>query len=453
MKKLYTYAAALIIAGSLIFTNNVQAQTWQTLGTPGFSPYSSYFPSLAFSPEGELYIFISGSTNGTAVMKYNGTTWETVGNAAFFNGGSESFGCLAFGPDGAPYVGMRGYGSANGGHASVMKYDGNAWVHVGAANFTETPIDAMFLKFSNSGEPYVAYQSTVAPYKAIVKKFNGSSWEDVGAAGGLSPGGADGLSLAFSPAGEPYVAYTDATNAFKATVKKFDGSNWVTVGTPGGISTSNERYPHITFSPSGEPYVSYMDVALSFKATVIKFNGTNWSTVGTAGFTPGSIGTSAPLAFSTDGEPYVTFRDGANGYKATVYKFDGNSWVAVGNSGFSEGIVEYVSLVFGSDGKPYVGYQDQLHDNKATVMTLDNEVGVEDITELNYVSIYPNPANNVLNIKTTSPIKTINIYNALGTLIQTETRSSFSIEQLPAGVYTVHVSTAKGEHTEKLIVQ
>ncbi len=455
MKNFYSFASTLLIACFMGCINISNAQTWQSVGGAGFSSTESYYASIAFSPAGELHIFVSGQTNSATVMKYNGTSWETVGQAGFFNGGSESGGSMAFSPEGEIYVAVRGYGGVNNGRASVMKYDGSEWVFVGPSNFSDEAIGNMHLKFSNSGEPYVAYKNVTNPQKAIVKKFDGTNWVDVGPAGGLSAGNANGLSFAFSPVGEPHVSYSDVTNSSKATVKKFDGSSWTTVGTPGGISVGSEQNTSIAFSPAGELYVSYQDVGtnFSFNATVIKFNGTSWSAVGPTAFTPGGIGVTASLAFNPQGEPFVAFRDSHNGGKASVMKFNGTDWVYVGNQGFSEALAEYVTLLFDDAGNPYVAYQDDFHDDKASVMTLSLPTDIDDIIIESRVSLYPNPANNVLNIKTEERIKTIDIYNALGALVQTETRKSFAIDHLPAGVYNVHISTDKAEHTEKLIVR
>ncbi|MBX2973373.1 MAG: T9SS type A sorting domain-containing protein [Flavobacteriales bacterium] len=64
---------------------------------------------------------------------------------------------------------------------------------------------------------------------------------------------------------------------------------------------------------------------------------------------------------------------------------------------------------------------------------------------------YPNPASSMLHIRSDEPVQAVSIHNAWGALVRTETRTSFSIEQLPAGVYMVQVSTAKGIGTARLV--
>ncbi len=65
--------------------------------------------------------------------------------------------------------------------------------------------------------PYVAYRDEVNSYKATVKKFDGSSWVDVGMEG-FSTGAAYFVSLAVISKGQPFVAYSDDSNSGKATV-------------------------------------------------------------------------------------------------------------------------------------------------------------------------------------------------------------------------------------------
>ena len=57
--------------------------------------------------------------------------------------------------------------------------------------------------------------------------------------------------------------------------------------------------------------------------------------------------------------------------------------------------------------------------------------------------VYPNPSSTFLTIQTNEIIESINIYNSVGSLIQAESKTTFSVEQLPAGIYTVQIKTAK----------
>jgi len=58
--------------------------------------------------------------------------------------------------------------------------------------------------------------------------------------------------------------------------------------------------------------------------------------------------------------------------------------------------------------------------------------------------LFPNPTSNNLTIKSQEMIEKIEVYNMLGALVQTETSNSFSVEQLPVGMYIIQIKTANG---------
>ena len=66
-------------------------------------------------------------------------------------------------------------------------------------------------------------------------------------------------------------------------------------------------------------------------------------------------------------------------------------------------------------------------------------------------NLYPNPATDILTIKSSELIENIKIYNLLGSLVLTESKTIFSVAELEIGVYIVHIKTAKGIGTARLI--
>lgn len=60
------------------------------------------------------------------------------------------------------------------------------------------------------------------------------------------------------------------------------------------------------------------------------------------------------------------------------------------------------------------------------------------------ISIYPNPTNTFLTIQTNAIIQSVFIYNTLGSLVQTETKNSFSVAQLASGIYILQIKTEHG---------
>ncbi|MBK7669538.1 MAG: SBBP repeat-containing protein [Sphingobacteriaceae bacterium] len=65
--------------------------------------------------------------------------------------------------------------------------------------------------------------------------------------------------------------------------------------------------------------------------------------------------------------------------------------------------------------------------------------------------VYPNPTYTTLNIKTEEAIETIIVYNLLGAVVLEEKNNSFSVEQLPTGVYTLQIKTSNGIGTTRFV--
>ncbi|KAA9341030.1 hypothetical protein, partial [Adhaeribacter soli] len=119
--------------------------------------------------------------------------------------------------------------------ATALSTSAQSWQPLGPDDFNQPSFNSAAypsLALDGSGTPYVAYVDRGNGYKTTVKKFNGTTWVDVGAPG-FSAGQASFTSLALDGSGTPYVAYGDKGNGNKATVMKFNGTTWVDVGTPG----------------------------------------------------------------------------------------------------------------------------------------------------------------------------------------------------------------------------
>lgn len=70
------------------------------------------------------------------------------------------------------------------------------------------------------------------------------------------------------------------------------------------------------------------------------------------------------------------------------------------------------------------------------------------------VSVYPNPANDFIQINSPGTVKSIEIYDESGKLIKTETNGNrIDVKGLLAGVYMVNIKTEGRNFTEKVIIK
>jgi hypothetical protein len=85
---------------------------------------------------------------------------------------------------------------------------------------------------------------------------------------------------------------------------------------------------------------------------------------------------------------------------------------------------------------------------------------IVDVIENNSYSdilIYPNPVSGTINFNATSKIKSIKIYNQLGTLVKQFNPNSlnynFNTDEMPNGIYISQISTTEKDYVEKVILK
>jgi len=353
-----------LIIFSIFIYNTSHAQSWNPVGTTGFSADAANWTSIAIDVSGTPYVAYmdDGLGDKATVMKYNGSDWVIVGSAGF-SAGAAAFTSIAIDRSGTLYVAYRDYG--NGSKATVMEYNGSSWVTVGSAGFSAGAVDCVTLAIDGSGTPYVGYVDSANGRKATVMKYNGSSWIPVGAVA-FTAGAINSTAIALDASGTPYIVFAD-TDYAKATVMKFSGSSWVIVGSA-GFSVSYVNATAIAIDGGGTPYVVYADGGLGNKAVVMKYDGAGWVALGGSGGLSVGAAWWTNIAIDGSGTPYVAYEDSALGSKATVIKYTGSSWVPVGITAFSASVAAYTSLAINGSGTPYIVYRDNGYGSKVTVM-------------------------------------------------------------------------------------
>jgi len=341
--------------------SNYNSTVWNITGSAGFSQYSATYTSIALDGSGVPYVAYNDNSTKGSVQKYSGGSWSYVGTQQFTSGVT-AYNSLAINSSGTPYIAYQD----NGYQASVMKYNGSSWVYVGSQNFSPGGATYTSLVLDGSSTPYVAFVDGYYLYsgKATVMKYNGTAWVAVGTEG-FSTGSASYTSLAIDGSGNLYIAFADGANSNKATVMKYNGTSWVTYGSA-GFSAGAATYISLAIDGGGTPYIAYNDGGNSNKATVMKYGGSGWTTLGSAGFSAGTA-TYVSLAIDLAKAPYVVYNDGANSNKATLMKYNGSTWIAVVGAGLSSGSADYTSIAITSSGIPYVAFEDGSNSSKATV--------------------------------------------------------------------------------------
>jgi len=280
--------------------------------------------------------------------------------------------------------------------------DSNAgWEEVGAGSASDGGISDNYgvsvypsLTISPDGTPYVAWEDwSDGDYEVYVRRWNGDSWQEVGAGsasgGGISnnSGDSSGPSLAITPDGTPYVAWCDTSGeGWAVYVRRWNGGAWEEVGagsaSGGGISGKTGYFMQLSLAiaPDGTPYVVWEDPGSGdYEIYVRRWNGSVWEEVGAGSASGGGISDNdgrsrfPSITIALDGTPYIAWHDVQDSASqiASIYarRWNGSVWEEVGpHSASGDGISNTGSaydpeLAVASDGTLYLVWCDSSSGN------------------------------------------------------------------------------------------
>ena len=309
---------------------NSATGAWDFLGPPeGISPDASIANDLALDAAGNpILIYRSMAVMGPGTAKrYNSATnsWDDLDGGLGVQAGDMA---LALDAAGTPFVAYMEATSSPAMRAVVQRYNSaaNAWEFVGpAAGISPAGTLSPVVAIDAAGNPVLAYRdSSVSPIVIVVKRYNSATgvWEDVGPAGGVAGEAAlaQQFSLALDAAGNPFVAYMDSstTPANRAVVKRYNSASgaWEEVGPAGGASPGSVANTiALALDAAGHPVLAYADATSTpaWRAVVKRYNSATgaWDTLGDDGFASAGQGMFYfnSLALDAAGNPVLGFRD------------------------------------------------------------------------------------------------------------------------------------------------
>jgi hypothetical protein len=327
---------------------------------------TSNYSSIAIDSNQIPYIVWSDSSDGDSeiyVRRWNGNSWEEVGSGSASGGGiSNNSGVsnppsIAIDADNVPYV---TWSDLSGGDAEIYirRWKNSSWEEVGTGSASGGGISdnsgssyAPSIAIGPDKLPYVCwYDFSAGNYEIYIRRWNGSSWEEVGAGsaggGGISnnSGNSYSPSIVIGTDNLPYVSWDDYSNGdSEIYVRHWNGSTWEEVGagsaSGGGISdNSGSSYSSsIALSPENDPMVTWNDTSTGDSEIYVRrWNGNSWAEVGTGSASGGGISNNngesyAPtIAFGADKMPYIAWWDDSLGnFEIYVRRWNGNTWEEV----------------------------------------------------------------------------------------------------------------------------
>ncbi|GGG36967.1 T9SS type A sorting domain-containing protein [Bizionia arctica] len=150
-----------------------------------------------------------------------------------------------------------------------------------------------------------------------------------------------------------------------------------------------------------------------------------------------------------------------NSGQVKIFKYILNSWTQIGNSINGENENDYFGSNISLSGDSHtiiIGSHSNSENgiNSGQVKVYDlSEVLSSDEFVLSKFSLYPNPANNQVNIQLQEGLefKQANIYNTLGQFISTSKEKVINTTHLSPGMYLVEIETSQGKATKQLVIE
>ncbi|MBI9038846.1 MAG: M20/M25/M40 family metallo-hydrolase [Bacteroidales bacterium] len=110
--------------------------------------------------------------------------------------------------------------------------------------------------------------------------------------------------------------------------------------------------------------------------------------------------------------------------------------------------IENIEFVMENIYNAYVGNVFPTGDGQFSVVNITKSIDRE-----NSITIYPNPAENEINISSPNQINNITIYNYVGQMVYNRNSTRINIANFDAGVYIIRIETTEGFTTEKLTIK
>ena len=435
------------------FVSLTQSQTWDYLGNAGFSGTSasdsaSHLSIAIDNLSQDVYVAFSAMAcdGKLALTKYQGNnTWgQSIQNSnplvSCYSTGYANFIDLNIDDNGLPYLSYLDAGAGDALKIVSQSTNGEYYVsgtHPTGAFYGGYSINTFIRKDVDNENYIISYADEV--------HFYGE--------GGLTEitPNINITALAFDyKYGNGYVAYSNLNDSGKIDIQKLNSLQ--SIETYDNISDGLSNYIDLAINPlTLQPYIAYQDLANEGKLSVKKLNGNNWEFVGNDGeaFSDGLVNY-VDLAFSPNGAPYIAFQDATISNKLSVMTFDGNNWGYVGERGFTNSSASYCSIELNSDGEIFVAFRDGAVDNKASVMRYGSTLSLNE-NYLNEYSLYPNPTNNLLNVKS-QELLDIKIYDGLGHLVlKNDSSNSIDVSKLSSGLYFVNIKNGSKTSIKKFI--
>ncbi len=246
-----------------------------------------------------IYLSVVDSARQIKILRYDGSNWTVTLNAGqSYNSGEVD---IVVDKNNTPYIIYDDFNF--NGQATVKKYDGNAWVTVGNAGFTNSLYGIFYgsIKIDTDGNPVVAFQEDDGFERISAYKFTGGVWTAIGAPK-FSKGRSHNMSLAMDSRNNISVAFTESSYNKQGTVRTYNATNglWEITGSRGWLPAAKLESDALATDRENTSLVAFSDLSNGGKVSVMRLivnstwtgaNGSGWENP--ANWSTGTLPTSA----------------------------------------------------------------------------------------------------------------------------------------------------------------
>jgi pimeloyl-ACP methyl ester carboxylesterase len=308
-KKIYA-AGSFTNSASKYYVAKWNDTLWSELGSLNAN---SRINCLTTDTSGNVYAagFFTNAAGKYYVAKWNGITWTELGISPI------TFPIYSIITD--KWNNVYAAGGNNNSGDYILKWNGTNWSILGlGTSYLRTGSSISSVVTDTFGNIFVGgfftNSFTNQPY---VAKYDSINWSEVGGLGGLNANTNKWINaLATDRTGNIYATGSFTNSYSYPYVKKWNGSTWAELGTGSNALLANNRMYALATDLAGNVYAGGLMTNSSGKQYVAKWNGTKWAELG--------IDTAA---LNANGSIYsITTDETGNVYVAGNFKNSNNKW-------------------------------------------------------------------------------------------------------------------------------
>ncbi len=318
---------------------------WQLLGGALSEDYA-FWPSLALDGSNPVVVYTGFNRirYNVYVKRWDGSKWVQLGDSLNTEPNIRAQGTsLTIDASGRPVVALYERVAYNW-NVLVKRWEGSSWTQLGGTLDLVQDADAYGATVTADGNDlvvgWIEAGSGDNPDNAYVKRWNGSSWVQLGDTLNMFREYAPGVhSIVIDASGHPVVAVEEADGDDNDVyIHRWEDPDWVEIGHGVDPNLYGRAFnPTLDVGLSGDLFIAYEDfnyIGKPYDNTFVRrWTGSIWELLGPA-VAELVLGAYDPsMAVDPSGRPVVAYHGGTEGegyISVYVKRWDGSHWIKLG---------------------------------------------------------------------------------------------------------------------------